>query len=465
MEFDPRTKTDEEVAILLARRVAEAGGRAYFVGGCVRDVLLGKKSKDLDVEVHGLAPAALEGVLAEFGQVRLVGKSFGVYGLEHRDIDIALPRKEKCIGRGHRDLDVSVDPFLGTEKAAKRRDFTINAMMRDVLTGEIIDHFGGRADLAAGIVRHVDERTFAEDPLRVLRAAQFAARFGFRIDPETVRLASGADLTALPSERVEEELKKALLKAERPSVFFECVRSMGQGDFWFGPVFALAGVPQDPSFHPEGDAWTHTMLVLDAAARLRDGAEDPYAFLLAALLHDVGKASCTFEKNGRIHAYGHEQAGAEIFSGIRFPSEKRARTYVENMILLHMKPNRMAAQRARERSFMLLFEESVSPDDLLLLARADHEGSLGTGPYADTERFLRAMRLLFRERSAAPAVTGEDLLRAGMEPGPAMGAALRLGRRLQLAGEPKEAALRQVLGQFGKGPRKEGKIRTPGEGR
>ena len=455
-------RTDGEIAALLAEEAVALGGRAYFVGGCVRDALLGRTSKDLDVEVHGITPAALEGILSKLGRSRLVGKSFGVYGLERRSIDIALPRKETCVGRGHRDLEVSVDPFLGTTKAARRRDFTINAIMRDVLTGEIVDPFGGRADLKAGIIRHVDPGTFSDDPLRVLRAAQFAARFGFAIDPETVRLASRADLTALPYERVEEELKKALLRSARPSVFFQSLRSMGQADFWFAPVSALAGVPQDPSFHPEGDVWTHTMLVLDAAARLRDGAGDPYAFLLAALLHDVGKASCTFEKNGRIHAYGHEQAGAEIFSGIPFPSEKRARAYVKNMILLHMKPNRMAAQRARERSFMLLFEESVSPDDLLLLARADHEGSLGTGPYEGTERFLRAMLRLYRERAAAPAVAGEDLLRAGMEPGPAMGAALRLGRKLQLAGAAKEDALRQVLGQYGKGTRKERKARVRG---
>ena len=206
----------------MARRVAEAaaqvGGRAYYVGGYVRDRLRGMESKDVDIEVHGVPTQALEAILDGLGTRLEMGASFGIYGLKHYDLDIALPRREQAIGRGHRDFQVFTDPYLGTEKAAMRRDFTINTMMEDVLTGEILDPFGGQEDLRRGIVRHVNDSSFGEDPLRVLRAAQFAARFRFTVAEETVALCRSMDVAALARERVMGELEKALLKGENPAV-------------------------------------------------------------------------------------------------------------------------------------------------------------------------------------------------------------------------------------------------------
>ena len=184
---------DMLMAQRLAGEVAAAGGRAYYVGGFVRDRLMGKECKDVDVEVHGLTPVQLETILDSLGERTVMGASFGVYGLRHYDLDIAMPRSETCTGRGHKDFTIFVDPFLGTEKAAMRRDFTINALMEDVLTSEVIDHFGGQEDLRQGIIRHVNDRSFGEDPLRVLRAAQFAARFGFQVAPETVTICRSMD--------------------------------------------------------------------------------------------------------------------------------------------------------------------------------------------------------------------------------------------------------------------------------
>ena len=172
---------DLAMARKIARAVAEAGGRAYFVGGYVRDRLLGQENKDIDMEVHRVPVDALERILDSLGERLTMGVSFGVMGLRHYGLDIAMPRSETATGRGHKDFAVFVDPFLGEEKAASRRDFTINAMMEDVLTGEILDPFGGRDDLSRGVIRHVCDRSFTEDPLRVLRAAQFAARFGFTV--------------------------------------------------------------------------------------------------------------------------------------------------------------------------------------------------------------------------------------------------------------------------------------------
>ena len=215
----------ENKNILMTQRIAaevrKAGGRTFFVGGFVRDLLMGRENKDIDIEVHEIPVSALEAILDGLGERLTMGASFGVMGLRHYDLDIAMPRSEVATGRGHKDFAVFVDPYLGAEKAARRRDFTVNAMMQDVLTGEVLDFFGGREDLARKRIRHVDDLTFAEDPPRVFRAAQFAARFGFTVAEETTALSAGMDGTALAGERVMGELEKALLKASTPSVFFE----------------------------------------------------------------------------------------------------------------------------------------------------------------------------------------------------------------------------------------------------
>ena len=291
--------TPDDKNVQMARRVAEAvadaGGRTYYVGGCVRDGLLGRDNKDIDIEVHGIPVQTLEHILDSLGERLTMGASFGIMGLRHYELDIAMPRSETATGRGHKDFEVFVDPFLGAEKAARRRDFTMNALMQDVLTGEILDFFGGREDMRRGLLRHVDDSSFGEDPLRVLRAAQFAARFGFAVADETRMLSARMVLAALPGERVMGELEKALLKSDKPSVFFEEMRKMCQLSVWFPELEALIGIGQNPRFHPEGDVWTHTMQVLDEAAALRGEAKEPLWFMLSALCHDLGKAVTSIE--------------------------------------------------------------------------------------------------------------------------------------------------------------------------
>ncbi|MCR5370259.1 MAG: HD domain-containing protein [Clostridium sp.] len=447
---------DIMIAEKIAAAVADAGGRTFYVGGYVRDLLLGRENKDIDIEVHGIPVRTLEDILDRIGHRLMMGASFGIMGLRHYDIDIAMPRSEKAVGRGHRDFEVSVDPFIGYEKAAERRDFTMNALMRDVLTGEILDFFGGTEDLRRGLIRHVSARTFAEDPLRVFRAAQFAARFGFSVAPETTALAASMDCSALSGERIMGELEKALLKAGSPSVFFRELRKMDRLSDWFPEAEALIGVPQDPERHPEGDVWVHTMQVLDQAALLRGEASRPLWFMLAALCHDFGKAVTTTVDGERIHAYGHEKKGlplAERFLG-RITTEVRLREYVLNMTELHMEPNLKAGANARAKSFMKMFDGSVCPEDLLLLAKADALGrqpadpgaGFSAGDYAETEALLRNRLAEYRALMARPFLTGKDLLEAGMEPGPMMGEALAYAHKLRLAGVPKELQLTQTLG-------------------
>ena len=340
-----------------------------------------------------------------------------------------------------------MDPFIGTEAAACRRDFTFNALMQDVLTGEIVDHFGGAEDLQAGVLRHVNGQSFSEDPLRVLRAAQFAARFGFRVAQETVALCSRMPLQHLPRERIEGELKKALVKAEKPSIFFEVLRQMDQLDHWFPELKALIGVPQNPVYHAEGDVWTHTMMVLDEAAKLRHRAANPYWFMLSAVTHDFGKAVCTEKHNGVLHAYQHEIMGLPLAEAFlrRLTCEAKLIEYVLNLSEFHMKPNTVAGARSAVKVTTRIFDRSVDPEGLVCLALADDRGRICQTPSGDHEAFLCERLELFRELMQQPYVMGRDLIAAGLKPGVEFTEILEYAHKLRLAGVPKENALKQTL--------------------
>ena len=436
-----------DMAKKIAEEISKEGGDAYFVGGYVRDKLRGFENKDIDIEVHGITPQVLEKILDTLGTRKEIGKSFGVYTLCHFNIDIAMPRKETATGRGHRDFKIDVDPFIGTKKAASRRDFTLNAIMQDVLTEEIIDHFGGMNDLQAGVLRHVNEAAFGEDPLRVLRGAQFAARFGFEIAEATCRLCENIDLASLSAERVFDEMKKALMKSPKPSVFFEKLRKMKHLSVWFPELEALIGVPQHTMHHKEGDVWTHTMMVLDEAAKRRDKAEKPLYFMLSALSHDFGKASCTEFIKGNYHAYGHEEHGLlQVKSFIRkLTGENALMRYVLNMTRLHMKPNAFASDKSSIKATNRLFDEAISPNDLILLALCDGMGKIPQKPCEEIEDFLRERLLIFKEYMSRPYVTGQDLIKEGIATKEGFSKLIDYAHKLRLAGISKENALPQVL--------------------
>lgn len=438
---------DLELARRLAQLVAQGGGRAYFVGGCVRDRLLAREIKDLDVEVHGLTPVQLEELLDGLGSRRNVGESFGIYTLAGYGLDIAMPRRERVLGRGHRDFEMSVDPHLGPENAARRRDFTINAMMQDVLTDDLLDPFGGRADLERGVLRHVDESHFGEDPLRVLRGAQFAARFGFEVAEETAALCRSMDLSTLSRERVAGELEKALLQAPRPSVFFRVLRRMDQLNTWFGEVAALIGVEQNPKYHAEGDVWEHTMMVVDAAADYRGQVSDPLVLMLSALTHDLGKAVATRCIDGVLHAYGHETQGLPLVRALleRLWGNSRRLCGVLELVEHHMRPNVSAANSASVKSTNRMFDRVSDPETLMYLALADSRGKIAPGNDVVHEQFLRHRLEEYRACMARPRVMGRDLLEAGLAPGNNFAHLLAHARKLHLAGVDKESALKQTL--------------------
>ena len=430
----------------IASEVEKRGGRAYLVGGCVRDELLFLESKDFDVEIHFLSQAECESVLDMFGERVEVGKSFGVYNLKGYDIDIALPRSEKKSGERHRDFDIDVNPFIDLKEGAKRRDFTINALMKDVLTGEVLDFFNGKQDLGNKVIRHICDETFVEDALRVFRAAQFCSRFNFTLAPETENLCKKIDVDYLSKERVYEELVKALLKSAKPSVFFEVLRKVNKLSEFFPELEALINVEQSSVYHKEGDVWTHTMMVLDEAAKVREKAEEKLGFMLSALVHDVGKAVTTVNSNGKISALEHEVKGVSIAEKLlnRVTNDKKIIKYVLNMVLNHMKPNKLAAQGSCIKKTNKMFDLSICPQDLVLLATCDNYGRIEEN-FVDHTAFLNERLKIFNETMAKDFVMGRDLVAAGLKPGKDFSFYLEYAHKLRLAGVDKESALKQTL--------------------
>lgn len=451
-----------EKVMVLARVIQEAGGLALLVGGCVRDDLMGNEPKDWDLEVYGLAPERLREILDSFGSVNAVGEAFTVYKLGH-DLDVSIPRRERKSGRGHRAFVIEGDPAMSVADATRRRDFTINAILRDPLTGELIDPFGGQQDIAARVMRAVSAETFIEDSLRVLRAAQFAARFEFQIAPETVALCRTMDLSDLPPERVWGEMEKLLLRARRPSVGFQWLKELGAIEKLFPEIQRLIGVPQDPEWHPEGDVFVHTLLVVDRARELIDDL--PYArqvtVMLAALAHDFGKPPTTQFLEGRWRSRGHEDAGVE--PATRFLDRMNVHTIdgydvrrqVIALVREHLKPGEFYKKRDEvgEGAFRRLARR-CEPDLLYRVAKADSLGRNAVwvprdkwyGAEAQEWFVQRAKELDVEHRPPEPLLLGRHLLELGVQPGPRMGELTRAVYEMQLDGRVRtlEDAIREA---------------------
>ncbi|HJR61181.1 MAG TPA: HD domain-containing protein [Vicinamibacterales bacterium] len=429
-------------ALSIVKAVKEAGGRALIVGGWVRDQLMGRPSKDIDIEVYGMPADRLRGLLSAFGPVNAVGESFTVYKVA--DIDVALPRRESRVGRGHRGFEVHGDPGLSPAEAARRRDFTINAIAWDPLTSEHVDPFDGRGDIERRTLKAVDPATFSEDSLRVLRALQFAARFEFDLDPGTAELCRRIPLDDLPAERIWGELEKLLLQARRPSIGFELGLRLGVIDRLFPELKALVGCPQEPEWHPEGDVWVHTLLVIDEARARIDGLDRPkqIAVMLGAVCHDLGKPPTTAFLDGRIRSIDHEQAGVEPATAVLDRLNVHTiggfdvRKQVLGITAHHLKPGMfgMSKTPVSDGAFRRLAQK-VDLELLALVAKADCMGRGGGFDCSSMDWFLeRARQLGVQHAPPAPLVLGRHLLTLGVAPGPRMGEILRAVYERQLDG-------------------------------
>jgi tRNA nucleotidyltransferase (CCA-adding enzyme) len=399
----------------IVRELHAAGYRALVVGGAVRDALLGGQPKDFDIEVYGVAYDQLAGILAGHGRVDLVGKSFGIVKLVTPEnqgghqYDFGVPRHDSKLGLGHRDFRTTFDPNITPREAASRRDFTINAMAYDPVAEELLDFFGGAEDLKNRVLRATSE-AFAEDPLRVLRGMQFACRFDLTLDPGTAAMCRGiADqYSTIARERVADEFMKWAVKSSRPGRIAEYLAASGW-EVHFPEIARLAGVPQDPHWHPEGDVGTHTMFVVDAAASIaaRENLEgdDRVVLVFAALSHDFSKATTTMlrEREGKMRwtSWGHEADGGPMARtfleriGIKSAIVDRVVPMVENH-LASSSIGRDASPRAVRRLAMRLAPATIT--DLLRLVEADYSGR----PPLPTGLPEGAMRI--RDMAAAQAV-------------------------------------------------------------
>lgn len=412
------------------RRVA----RPRLAGGCVRDWLSGMEPKDFDIEVQGATFDELHRVLAPFGATDVVGRSFGVIKLRLGSAvyDFSLPRRESKIGNGHRGFAVTPDPLLSDADAAARRDFTINSLTYDPFTGEVFDPHGGRADLSRRILRHTSA-AFVEDPLRVLRAFQFAARFDMTLAPETAALCRSIVHTfhELPVERIWGEWDKWATQSVRPSRGLAVLEETG----WivhFPEIAALRGCPQDPDWHPEGDVFTHTQHCCDALVNLPEWrAASPArrrVLLFAVLAHDFGKPPTTAqsEHHGRLRwrSLGHESAGGPIADNFlrRIGAPQAVGETVRPLVVLHLARyhgDELTDSRIRRLARKL---HPATIDDLCAVMAAD---SLGRPPLTGADSLVlidelrtRAHALSLRAAPPRPIVLGRHLIALGHAPGP-----------------------------------------------
>jgi tRNA nucleotidyltransferase (CCA-adding enzyme) len=443
-----------EQVISLAQAIHDLGGRALLVGGCVRDELMGAQPKDWDLEVYNLDAARLREILDQFGPVNVVGESFTVYKLGQH-LDVSIPRRERKTGRGHKGFVIEGDPSMSLDEATRRRDFTINAILQDPLTGELLDPYHGRRDIEQRILRAVSAETFAEDSLRVLRAAQFAARFEFDIDADTVALCREIDLTDLPAERIWGELEKLLLQAQHPSIGLEWLHKLGALDQLFLEIQNLIDVPQDPEWHPEGDVFVHTKLVIDRARELIDDLSYPrqVTVMIAALAHDFGKPATTQFIDGRLRSRGHEEAGVQptesFLNSINLYTIDgyNVREQVIALVREHLKPGEFYKKRDEvgEGAFRRLARR-CEPDLLYRVAKADSLGRNAEwvprdqwyGAEAQDWFIERSRELQVEQRPPDPILLGRHLLELGVEPGPEMGEITRAVYEMQLDGRVRD---------------------------
>lgn len=432
-----------DTAKQLAQLIDGQGGTAYYVGGTVRDALLGREVKDIDIEVFGLAQNKLEAILSQFGDVNLVGKAFGVYKVG--DLDIALPRTESKTGDGHRGFTVEPNPFLPVADAMRRRDFTMNAVYQNVLTGEVVDLFGGVADIENKTIRIVDRATFLDDSLRVLRAAQFASRLGFTVDTADIAFMMDIDLSDLPAERVLVEMEKLLL-GDYVVNGLKVLDYTGALKQLFPELDCLRNVGQDAFWHPEGDVWTHTKMVVDVANGLTDDLTkaERFTVMLASLFHDLGKATTTEVVDGRVRAHGHSEAGVPIALSIMerlniFSMEGfDVRANVLTLIDKHLAPPQLFTANQKETVRDSVFRRLAMKVNTKLLARVSRADVLGRGGEVDADCIdwfeSRLAGLDIVDKGIEPILKGRHLIEMGFKPSKEFGVILNAVFEKQLDG-------------------------------
>ena len=429
-----------EALMRVCSLVAEEGGRAWLVGGTVRDSALGLENRDLDVEVFGVPADRLAQVLGQDFSLDLVGQSFGILKLRGLPIDVGLPRRESKTGLGHKEFAIDSDPDLSLPEAAARRDFTINSVYFDPLSGEVADPYGGLDDLQKKLLRRTSA-AFRDDPLRVLRGMQLVARFDLHAVGETVAECRTIGMEGLAPERIFDEWRKLLVWGKKPSLGLQFLRETKWLEH-FPELAALVGTPQDTRYHPEGDVWIHTLYCLDIFAdeRVNDSWED-LVVGLAVLCHDLGKPlTTTVEENGKIRSAHHDKAGVyatEAFLA-RITRQRKLVREVLPLVAEHMQPANLEKAQSSDAAVRRLAKRVGRIDRLLRVARADALGRppLGPDPFpAGPWLAEKAHRLDVADHAPEALVKGRDLLDLGWQPGPHFQGILDRIYRAQLDGK------------------------------
>lgn len=458
-EQDPSTSADLVLAHTCATAIAEAGGQALVVGGFARDLVIDAThdtdtaSKDIDIEVYGLAFETMEQLLEQYGKIDLVGQSFGIAKLTNPHtgnvIDFSIPRRDSKVDKGHKGFQVTGDPHMSIEEAARRRDFTMNTLALDPITGELHDWYGAMGDIKNKVLRATDPELFADDPLRVLRGMQFAARFDMTMEEETAELCRTLDLQELSKERIGEEWIKLLTKAEKPSIGLQLAKEIGILSTLHPELDILEQIEQEAEWHPEGNVWNHTMLVVDAAAKIvrmeQLEGDDVLTVLLGALCHDLGKATTTERrlKNDlmRITAYGHDIAGEEpartLMATLNIKKDivQKVIPIVKNH-MFHVgnpEPNEKQIRKLALR----LQPASIRLWDLVCRSDSNGRGDTFQEKTASYDIYARAMELEVDKQPPAKLVFGRDLLalELGLQEGPGLGMMLKAIYEAQINGE------------------------------
>ena len=420
--------------------IVASGAKVLLVGGAVRDLLLKKIPKDLDIEVYNVTIDQLQKILEKFGPVSLVGKAFGVLRLHHLDIDWSLPRTD---AQG-RKPEVFVDPQMSFKKAFARRDLTINAIGIDLCSYELVDPFNGKKDLENKVLKAPDALLFIQDPLRLFRVMQFVGRFQMQPDDELNKICATMNIKNVSVLRIEQEFKKLFLKSKRPSLGILWLQKIGRLQEIIPEFFATIGVLQDKKWHPEGDVFVHSLQALDAAAQLEyKNEEEKLIIMYAVLCHDLGKVTTTKQEDGKITSRGHAQEGVK-FAKKLLKKMLTKKKYVQIILLLikyHMAPVQFVQGGATKSAYKRLAKKLWPYTTIEMLAKvaiADSRGRNGKGSNPltqhnkDIDVFLdKAKKLSIEHNAEEPVLKGRDLLDT-VAPGKKMGQLLKKAYEIQI---------------------------------
>lgn len=429
-------------------------GRVYLVGGIVRDMVMYQQVDyhDVDVEVYDLEIDEILEILSQYGHVNCVGKSFGILKLDSLPhFDFAMPRIERKNGVTHREFDVEVCKNLDLKIACKRRDFTINAMMYDYQNEELIDYYQGQEDIKNKCLRMVDEKTFAEDPLRVLRLAQFIARFEFQVDKQTKqicqKMVDEGQLQYLSLERIQQEYNK-LLMSSHPSLGLKFLLELNA---IIHPLETLVTCQQRLDYHPEGSVMNHTLLVVDLAALCKEKTSWPLAFMWSALLHDIGKPLVTTPEG---KAPGHNESGVRVFNEYfsYFFTNKKMKQYIRTMIYYHMHLMNMMQNQSKDYSYYKLLKgiEGIFPlEDLVYMSKCDKLGRLANRPetISTLDQYVQEKVSKCGNHALKPLIDGKFLIDLGFKPNHNFKELLDWSYDLQMRGHDLKSIIQLLKGR------------------